>query len=106
MSSKIPKQLKKFDKKQAKMGMDVEKEHQDVTHGDTQMTAKIAASHLKEDPKYYTKLKKMEESFPKFESVYSQIMTEIKCWSGYKKQGTKIKNGKRVNNCVSINKNK
>jgi hypothetical protein len=298
MSSKIPKQLKKFDKKQAKMGMDVEKEHQDVTHGDAQMTAKIAASHLKEDPKYYTKLNKMEESvsniddqylhavnrgdmetvqkmvdmvaksngyandyvyhatlnrftqfnlnkkgvffvtpsyvwakkwiennpdakikklfiksanlfdytnnahikklaiatslgkigiqaiksgvwerledtatlqairslkfdglyvkedginnmalfytnqiksadpvtydnesniiplskrfndksddiresiatnFPKFESIYNQIMTEIKCWSGYKKQGTKIKNGKRVNNCVSINKNK
>jgi hypothetical protein len=23
-----------------------------------------------------------------------------KCWKGYKKQGTKIKGGKRVNNCV------
>lgn len=100
MSSKIPKQLKKFDKKQAKIGMEVEKEHQDVTHGDQTLTAKIAASHLKEDPEYYTKLKKMEESFPKFESLYKSIISEIRCWAGYKKQGTKMKNGKRVNNCV------
>ena len=25
-----------------------------------------------------------------------------KCWSGYKKQGTKMKGGVRVNNCVKI----
>jgi hypothetical protein len=74
MSSKIPSQLKKFDKKQARMGMDVEKEHQDVTHGDTQMTAKIAAAHLREDPKYYSKLKKVEEGFPRFEKLYRTIM--------------------------------
>lgn len=100
MPPKIPGPLKKFDKKQARMGMDVEKEHQDVTHGDIQMTAKIAASHLKEDPKYYTKLKKIEEGFPKFESTYQQIISEIKCWKGYKKKGTKQKRGKTVNNCV------
>jgi hypothetical protein len=23
-----------------------------------------------------------------------------KCWPGYEKKGTKIKNGKKVNNCV------
>lgn len=70
MSSKIPNQLKKFDKKQAKIGMEVEKEHQDVTHGDQTLTAKIAASHLKEDPKYYTKLKKMEESVSNIDEQY------------------------------------
>lgn len=100
MSSKIPLPLKPFNKKQAKMGMESEKEHQDVTHGNPNLTAKIAAAHLKEDPKYYTKLRNMEKSFPKFESVINDILTEIKCWKGYKKQGTKKKNGKTVNNCI------
>jgi len=27
-----------------------------------------------------------------------------KCWSGYKKSGTKVKGGTRVNNCVKIKK--
>lgn len=70
MSFRIPNQLKKFDKKQARMGMNVEKEHQDVTHGDTQMTAKIAAAHLREDPKYYSKLKKVEESISNIDEQY------------------------------------
>ena len=26
------------------------------------------------------------------------------CWKGYKKEGTKTKNGKEVNNCVAIKK--
>ena len=26
--------------------------------------------------------------------------TKKKCWSGYQKRGTKLKGGKRVNNCV------
>ena len=26
--------------------------------------------------------------------------TSKSCWSGYKKKGTKMKGGKRVNNCV------
>ena len=67
---KIPLPLKSFDKKQAKIGMEVEKEHQDVTHGDQTLTAKIAASHLKEDPKYYTKLKKVEESVSNTDEQY------------------------------------
>ena len=25
-----------------------------------------------------------------------------KCWKGYKKQGTKVKGGVRVNNCVPV----
>jgi hypothetical protein len=38
---------------------------------------------------------------------YNEILTEAvkqrldpKCWKGYKKQGTKVKGGVRVNNCV------
>lgn len=27
-----------------------------------------------------------------------------KCWKGYRKSGTKIKNGVRVNNCVKTGK--
>lgn len=96
----IPKPLKKFNKKQARMGMKVEHEHDDVTHGDSTLTAKIAAAHLKEDPEYYTKLKAVEESFPKFNNAVKTILSEIKCWSGYKKQGTKKKNGRTVNNCI------
>lgn len=29
-----------------------------------------------------------------------------KCWKGYRKQGTKVKGGVRVNNCVPIKKDK
>ena len=55
-----------FDKKQLKMGMDVEKEHDggqgkdvDVVKNDGDRL-KITVAHLREDPKYYTKLKKVE----------------------------------------------
>jgi phage terminase small subunit len=50
------------DFKQFEIGMNVELEHQDVTHGDLVQTAKIAIAHLKEVPDYYTKLKKYVES--------------------------------------------
>lgn len=40
------------------MGMKVEQEHRDITHGSTTMTRKIVNAHLKEDPEYYTKLEK------------------------------------------------
>lgn len=43
------------------MGMNVEMEHQDVTNGNVAKTAKIAAAHLTENPKYYTLLKKYVE---------------------------------------------
>jgi hypothetical protein len=45
-----------------KMGMKVETEHKDVTHGDPKETAKIAYAHLREVPDYYTKLKSVEKS--------------------------------------------
>lgn len=60
--------ISSFDAKELLMGMDVEKEHNgkmgadtDVVPGNDQGTImKIAIAHLREDPKYYTKLKKME----------------------------------------------
>jgi len=50
-----------FDPKEFHMGMNVEMEHQDVTNGNVVKTAKIAAAHLTENPKYYTLLKKYVE---------------------------------------------
>jgi len=44
--------------KQLKKGIQVEKEHNDVTDGDMRQIRKIAEAHLREDPKYYTKLQK------------------------------------------------
>ena len=47
-----------FDKHQLEMGTKSELEHT----SNKEMAKEIAKDHLKEDPKYYTKLKKMEES--------------------------------------------
>jgi hypothetical protein len=41
-------------------GMKVELEHQDVTRGSIEKTARIAVAHLCESPRYYTELKRME----------------------------------------------
>jgi len=46
--------------KQVKMGMEKEKEHDDLTKGDPKKIKMIVDAHLKEDPEYYTKLEKME----------------------------------------------
>ncbi len=43
------------------LGMEVEKEHDDLTGGDKKKKKMIVDAHLKEDKKYYSKLKKMEE---------------------------------------------
>ena len=56
-----------FDDKELKMGVDVEREHDGEMGKDTDVVkkdsdlVKIAVAHLREDPKYYTKLKKVEE---------------------------------------------
>jgi len=46
---------------QVKMGMEVEKEHDDLTDGDPKKIRMIVDAHLKECPDYYTKLAKMED---------------------------------------------
>lgn len=43
------------------LGINTELEHQDVTHGNVVKTAKIAAAHLRENPKYYSLLIKNVE---------------------------------------------
>lgn len=59
--------ISKFDKKQILMGLDVEKEHDGEQGKDVDVVKKrsdilkIVVAHLREDPKYYTKLKKVEE---------------------------------------------
>lgn len=50
-----------FDFSEFAIGMNVELEHQDVTDGSLVKTAMIAAAHLRENPKYYTLLKKYVE---------------------------------------------
>lgn len=52
--------LSKFDTSQIEKGMKVEMEHKNVTSGNKGETLKIVIAHLKEDPKYYDKLDKIE----------------------------------------------
>jgi len=55
------------DPNELRMGINIEKEHsgemgRDVAVVDSEIERlKIAIAHLREDPKYYTKLKKIEE---------------------------------------------
>ena len=58
----VSKLTKKYGPKEVKTGLEVEKEHDDVTHGNPIMRAKIAKAHLKEEPHYYKKLKKFVEN--------------------------------------------
>ena len=37
-----------------------------------------------------------------FDNLVDNILSEQSCWKGYRKQGTKKKGDKRVNNCVKI----
>ena len=76
-------------------GLNVELEHNDVTHGDLKKIALIALAHLAEDPAYYTKLSQVEES--------DRIKNDP-CWKGYKMVGQKKKNGRDVPNCVPENR--
>ena len=51
----------KFNPKELKMGIEVEKEHTDKP----EIAKKIAKDHLSEFPDYYTRLKKMEDEAKK-----------------------------------------
>lgn len=66
------KKYKNFDPKQMAMGMKVELEHgsklgedTNVTKDDPKKTAMISAAHLKEFPRYYSALEKMESGLKK-----------------------------------------
>ena len=66
MAAKAKVDVKGIDQNQLKMGYNVEKEHGGSMGKDTDVVnkpsdyIKIAVAHLREDPKYYTKLKKVE----------------------------------------------
>ena len=62
----LKKRAEKFDKRELDMGIAAEKEHDtndelDVVKSNIDLL-KITIAHLEEDPHYYTKLKKVEES--------------------------------------------
>lgn len=42
-------------------GMEIEREHRDITKGRVGQTAKIAAAHICERPDYYTRIKRYVE---------------------------------------------
>ena len=58
-----------FNPKELAMGIEVELEHTD----DPQIAMEIAMDHLKEDPRYYTKLKKIHK-----ESVFGALVNECR----------------------------
>lgn len=67
MARKTKIDISKFDKRELARGIEVEKEHDgkfgkdvDVV-GDKSDLLKIAVAHLREDPKYYTKLARVEK---------------------------------------------
>ena len=68
---KVLKKFKyKYDPVQLGKGIDSEKEHDkekstNVVKGDKMKLGKIAIAHLKEDPKYYDHLEKMENKYNK-----------------------------------------
>jgi hypothetical protein len=63
--NKLGADWKKYSPATLLKGMNVELEHQDITHGDPVESAKIAMAHLKENPLYYQYLDKMEQTMTK-----------------------------------------
>jgi hypothetical protein len=85
-------------KKQLEKGIKAESEHTD----DTKVAEKIALAHLDERPDYYDQLDKLENKPVEKITEVKEPTGELKdaCWTGYVAVGTKMKNGKRVPNCV------
>ena len=65
LGTKLKVDFKKIPFGEFKKGYKTEMEHKDVTKGNPEKTARIAVAHLKECPKYYQKLAKMEKTFKK-----------------------------------------
>jgi len=85
-------------KKQLEKGIEIEKEHTK----DDKVAEKIALAHIDERPDYYIQIDKLEKKpVEKVEEV-KEPTGDLKdaCWTGYVAVGTKMKNGKRVPNCV------
>jgi hypothetical protein len=85
-------------KKQLEKGIQVEKEHTK----DEKTAEKIALAHIDERPDYYVQIDKLEKKPVEKVAEVKEPTGDLKdaCWTGYVAVGTKMKNGKRVPNCV------
>jgi hypothetical protein len=85
-------------KKQLEKGIKVEKEHTK----DEKTAEKIALAHIDERPDYYVQIDKLEKKPVEKVAEVKEPTGDLKdaCWTGYVAVGTKMKNGKRVPNCV------
>jgi hypothetical protein len=89
------------------LGMNAELEHQDVTHGNVVDTAKIAAAHLKENPKYYSLLiKNIEKHNEDIGGIAgaSSVATGLVAPGGYIRGAPKPKDVKKMR--THLNKEK
>jgi hypothetical protein len=85
----IPQKPKSYDKRNP-VAKNIEKFNRPATHTDKKKDMK--KGEVKHKGNLYDELKKLEGK--------SKSRLDPKCWKGYKKQGTKMKGGVRVNNCV------
>ena len=85
-------------KKQLEKGIEIEKEHTK----DEKVAEKIALAHIDERPDYYIQIDKLEKKPVEKVNEVKEPTGELKdaCWKGYTAVGFKMKNGKRVPNCV------
>lgn len=85
-------------KKQLEKGIKIEKEHTN----DEKTAEKIALAHIDERPDYYIQIDKLEKKPVEKVNEVKEPTGELKdaCWTGYVAVGFKMKNGKRVPNCV------
>jgi len=85
-------------KKQLEKGIEIEKEHTK----DDKVAEKIALAHIDERPDYYIQIDKLEKKPVEKVAEVKEPTGDLKdaCWTGYVAIGTKMKNGKRVPNCV------
>jgi hypothetical protein len=85
-------------KKQLEKGIEIEKEHTK----DDKVAEKIALAHIDERPDYYIQINKLEKKPVEKVDEVKEPTGDLKdaCWTGYVAIGTKMKNGKRVPNCV------
>ena len=85
-------------KKQLEKGIEIEKEHTK----DEKVAEKIALAHIDERPDYYVQIDKLEKKPVEKVAEVKEPTGDLKdaCWTGYVAVGTKMKNGKRVPNCV------
>ena len=91
-----------FDFNEFLMGMNVELEHQDVTEGSLVKTAMIAASHLREVPDYYTKLKQYVERKNEDGAPTGGIGLSLR--GGYINAAPKIKDVKKTRKILNLEK--